>query len=278
MAPPIGKATLTFATVLALAVTLAMPARADLDYAVVDPDLKELKFGAGFDGVSQWLGKRLDKVYLPRIAKTRDANERARLRARRDQELVLLKNAEIVFDGRETGLEGSLVAGEFGVGTNESLYVYKEAGQTHYFFMYNGKLWKYGRALESEAPFLARIASFQGAFGTPAGMTDEANPQGGRTLVSALWKNAGFDVRLVDRRIVYGADLFVIEDRAVAAELATKRAEVKKTGLGGVKPDVENFLLEDPDSYGAPPRQPDPPPDEKLDKKLQRAPRHNQSR
>lgn len=276
MAPPIGKAIQTIAGALALALTLSLPARADLDYSVVDPDLKELKFGAGFEAVSQWIGKRLDKVYLPRIAKTKDANERARLRARRDQELVLLQNAEITFDGRETGLEGSIVAGEFGVGTNESLYLYKEGGETHYFFMYNDKLWKYGRALGAEASFLARIASFQGAFGTPAGMTDEPKAQGApgsRVLVSALWKNAGFDVRLADRRIVYGADLFIIEDRTIAAELAKKRAEVKKTGLGGVQPDVENYLLEDPDNYGEPPRQPDPPPDEKLDKKIRHAPR-----
>jgi len=236
-----------------LLIALALPARADVDLEVIDPTLKDLKFGQDFEAVSEWVGKRLDKVYLPRIARATDANERARLRARRDQEIVLMRNTEVLFDGRDTGFEASIVASEFGVGTNESMFSYKEGAETHFFLMHSGKLWKYARVLPDSPSFIGRVTSFQSAFGAPSNMSDESDGEGGRRMLSAIWKNAGFDLRLSNRRMVYGGDLFVIEDRTVATSLAGLREKARKPGLGGVDPSVDAFLLDDPDTYGAPP-------------------------
>jgi len=231
------------------------PARVPADLTVIDPSLPELGFGRGFEAIAEWIGKRLDRVYLPRIAKATDGNERARLKARREQEVALMENAEAVFDGRRTGLEVSIVASEFGVGTDESLYMYKEGVETHYFFMHQGKLWKYGRALAEGPTYLGRVAGYQQRFGEPVATNDESDGAGGRRLLSVTWKNAGFDVRLVDKRTVYGTDLMLVEDRAVALRIAAARADKanKVGGLGGVSSSLESFLLDDPDTYGAPP-------------------------
>lgn len=253
---------------------LAAPARADVDLEVIDPTLKELKFGQDFEAISEWIGKRLDKVYLPRIARTSDANERARLRARRDQEVVLMKNAESRFDGRVTGFEASIIAGEFGVGTGESMFSYKEGAETHFFFMHDDKLWKYARVMLDGPSFLSRVATFQNAFGTPVNMSDESDGEGGRRMTSAVWKNAGFDVRLLNGRVVYGSDLLVIEDRGVAQTLVGLREKAKKPGLGGVDPSIDAFLLDDPDTYGAPPPNVDDPP---VDPKKKKHPKTSKS-
>jgi hypothetical protein len=143
--------------------------RAAIDFTVVDPQLKELEFGKGFDAIAAWIGKRLDRVYLPKISAASDANERARVRARRDQEIAQMQTSEVIFDGRETGFESSIISSEYGVGTNETMYTYKEGAATHFFFMHEGKLWKYARVMGAESLFPARMASFQNGFGEPSG-------------------------------------------------------------------------------------------------------------
>jgi len=243
---------------LALVLALARPALADPDIRAIDPTLGELRFGDGWETIAKWLGKRLDKVYLPRIQRAVDGNEKARLRARRDQEIGLVQTAEAVFDGRATGFEQSVVAGEFGEGTKESMYLYKDGEDTHYFFMRAGKLWKYIRSFSEGVPFKQRLQIFQEAFGPPVAVGDEGDGLGGKRIVSATWSNVGYDFRLMDRRLFYGTDLIAIEDRGVATELKTARAAAKKAGLGGVDPSVEGFLLDDPDTYGAPKPEPEP--------------------
>ncbi|MBL8783268.1 MAG: hypothetical protein JNJ59_00090 [Deltaproteobacteria bacterium] len=244
---------------LALAPTLASPAHAAPDIRAIDPTLGDLRFGDGWETIAKWLGKRLDKVYLPRIQRAVDGNEKARLRARRDQEIGLVQNAEVLFDGRPTGFEQSVIAGEFGEGTAESLFVYKDGEDTHYFFMRAGKLWKYIRSFGEGVSFKQRLQIFQESFGPPMAIGDESDGNGGKRIVSATWANVGFDFRLVDRRLFFGTDLIAIEDRSVATELKAARAAAKKAGLGGVDPSVEGFFLDDPDMYGAP--KPEPAPD-----------------
>lgn len=249
------------ALILVLSVPLASQVHAAPDIRAVDPTLGDLRFGDGWETIAKWLGKRLDKVYLPRIQRAVDGNEKARLRARRDQEIGLVQTAEIIFDGRPTGLEQSVIAGEFGEGTKESLYVYKDGENTHYFFMRSGKLWKYIRSFGEGVSFKQRLQIFQESFGPPVAVGDESDGLGGMRIVSATWANVGFDFRLLDRRLFYGTDLIAIEDRSVATELLAARAAAKKAGLGGVDPSVEGFFLDDPDTYGAPkPEQPTPDP------------------
>ena len=178
--------------------------------------------------------------------------------------------AAIAFDGRATGYETSIVASEFGVGTQESMYIYKEGGETHYFFMHDGKLWKYARTFLDGPTFDSRIALYKAKLGNPAAKTDESDGEGGRRLLSALWKQGTYDVHVVNRRTVYGTDILVIENRDVAVRLAGLRSKVQKPGLGGVDKSVESFLLEDPDTYGAPPPVPQDPPEQPQKQKPKR--------
>jgi len=246
--------------VLAAVIGLAGMSRAQaaVDLRSIDPELATLPFGKDIAAIELWVGKRLDRAAAGGLARAVDVKERARLRADRDRELEAMRLGEQVFDGRKTGLEFSIVAGEFGVGTGESLVQHKEGEETHYFFLRDGKVWKYLRVLSPAPTYLGRMASFQKALGEPSGLADESDGDGGRRLVSTTWRKGPHDLRLVNRRIIYGADVFVIEDQVIATELAEAR---KKAGQKGSSKDgsLDSYLLDDPFTYGAPPLPPPEP-------------------
>lgn len=247
-----GKLALVVVMAMALGTaTTNSSARAAIDFTVIDSQLRTLEFGKGFEAIADWIGKRLDRIYLPRIAQASDANERARVRARRDQEIAEMKANEVIFDGRRTGFEGSVIASEYGVGTNESMYTYKEGAATHFFLMHEGKLWKYARVMGTDARFEARLSSFQVGLGSPTSTREEPTRKG-KSVVLATWEKGDYDVRLADRRTVFGVDLLIIEDRAVAKRLEELRGRAHRGGLGGVSESLESFLLEDADNYGKP--------------------------
>lgn len=239
------------ALVLALSLSATLHAAAAVDVRIVDPQLASLPFGKGFDAIATWLDKRIDKLWAARIARAADPRDRARLKAERDRELEQIREDEQVFDGRATGLEQSIVAGEFGVGTGESLFRWKEGDETHYFFMVEGRLWKYLRVLAPGPTYPLRMAQFQRGLGEPVEMGDEADGEGGRRLILTLWQKGDMDIRLVNRRVVYGADVFVMEQRPIAKSLAERR---KARGQAGSQSydSIEIFFLEDPHTYGAP--------------------------
>lgn len=239
---------------LSLAIlSFATPGRSEaaVDVRIVDPQLASLPFGKDFDAIAVWLGKRIDKAWAPRIAKATELIEKTRLKAARDRELDLVRNNERIFDGRHTGLEVSIIAGEFGVNTGESLFSYKEGEETHYFFMHEGRLWKYLRVLAPAPSFAARMAQFQRGLGEPVAMADESDGEGGRRLVSTAWRKGELDLRLVNRRTVYGADVFIMEQRAVAETLGEAR-KVKGQATSKTYDSIEIFFLDDPHTYGAP--------------------------
>ena len=245
-------------SVLAAVVGLAGTGRAQaaVDLRSIDPELATLPFGKDIEAIELWVGKRLDRSAAAGLARAVDRKERARLRANRDHELEAMRLGEQVFDGRKTGLEFSIVASEFGVGTGESLLQHKEGEETHYFFLRDGKMWKYLRVLAPAPTYLGRMTSFQKALGEPSGLADESDGDGGRRLISTTWRKGPYDMRLVNRRIIFGADVFIIEDHAIAGELAEAR---KKTGRKGTSTEdsIDAYLLDDPFTYGAPP-QPQP--------------------
>lgn len=239
------------ALILALMLSATVHAAAAVDVRIVDPQLASLPFGKGFDAIATWLDKRIDKVWAARIARAADPRDRARLKGERDRELEQIREDEQVFDGRATGLEQSIVAGEFGVGTGESLFRWKEGDETHYFFMVEGRLWKYLRVLAPGPTYPGRMAQFQRGLGEPVEMGDEADGEGGRRLILTLWQKGDMDIRLVNRRVVYGADVFVMEQRPVAKSLAERR-KARGQSSSQSYDSIEIFFLEDPHTYGAP--------------------------
>ena len=216
------------------------------DVRVLETALGELPFGAGVERLTKWIGKRLDRTWGPRIVKAVDDHERAELRAAQDKELADVTGNEVVFDGRRTGWESSIIADEFAAGTSESAYVWRDGELAHFFFMHEGKLWKYARRLEDGAgPFAARLADYEAKLGAPVTVDKESDGEGGHRPVCATWRGASYDIKAFSRRMLYGGDLFIIQDRAAAATIATLRAKqgAKIETLGPPTGAIDAFLL-----------------------------------
>lgn len=216
------------------------------DVRLFEPGLGELPFGDGVDGLTKWIGRRLDRTWGPRIAKAVDDKERAELRAARDKELADVTGNEVVFDGRRTGWESSIIAGEFEAGTHESAYLWRDGEVVHFFFMHEGKLWKYARRLEDGGgPFAGRLGEFESRLGPALAVEKESDGEGGQRPVSATWRGVSYDIKAVSRRMLYGGDLFILQDRGAAAKLEVVRAEErKKHGANGdATHGLDSFLL-----------------------------------
>ncbi|PIE19401.1 MAG: hypothetical protein CSA66_02375 [Proteobacteria bacterium] len=220
-------------------------AQAALDLRRVDTFLAELPYGGDIDAVARWLQKRLEQRYAPKIKAALDDNERAKLRAQLDREVFDFRSRVIVFDGRRTGYEVSPIAGEFLVGSNESLAVYRERQGDLYFFFINGRLWKFGRADRPDSPFADRIATHSRRLGKPDRVVNSHDARGREVApVKAAWQDDRVTVRLWNRRLLYGYDVLFVQHRPIADRIDELRGgRAASDQHGGVDPDLESFLL-----------------------------------
>jgi len=225
------------------------PAHANVgpELARIDPDLKDLPMGKPREALHDWFKTKIDRAALTTIAGASDYAEKERLRAQRDQRLAALTQGEVFFDEKaftkDRSWEVSLIAGEFGRGTEESMIVWRQPGETLYFFLRRGVLWKVARQLDLDDTFEHRRAHWSAAFaseGAGAG-------KGTSGPTELRWPRDTLDVRLVNRRLLYGGDLLIIESRAVAEELIAQRAEaaIPDVSNGKVSHDLDDFFLPD---------------------------------
>ena len=214
---------------------------------LIDPALNTLPWEAALDETLVWVRKRLEVVYGPRLKKALDTRERSALRHELADEVRTLRRALVEFDGRRTGFEVSIVAGEFVPGAEEAVLHFREGSVDHYFFFTHGKLWKYARPMAAREPFPQRLGKFQSDQGEPSSLTERAGAEEGDEPVSARWRGRRLLLRLDDRRLLYGADLVVLEARAIADDIAELRGgKAPADGAGELDPDVIDFLEGEP--------------------------------
>jgi hypothetical protein len=231
---------------LLLVVSAAGVSHAQIDLRRIGADVTDLPFGKDADAVTRWVGERLKRSYAARIAASVDRSERGKLEAQRDRELQEFRAGLVSFDGARTGYEVSLVAGEFGVGTRESMLRWSDGAGDHFFFFVDDALWKYALSQPPATPFPNRLAELAKALGKPASVDSER--VAGDTLepVHATWQDGRSRVRLVNRRVIYGQDLLIVEDRPRSDQVAELRAKSGAPDVEKRVDDLDRFLL-DPD-------------------------------
>ncbi|MGM0575734.1 MAG: hypothetical protein ACQEXJ_08410 [Myxococcota bacterium] len=210
--------------------------------SLIDSGLERVPFGGDLDEVMTWVRARLQLEYGPRLRKALDASERADIRDRMEDRLEGIRDSVAHFDGRRTGYEVSIVAGEFVAGAEESLLPFREGGVEHYLFFTHGKLWKYARSLPVEGEsFEHRYERFVSDHGRPQDVVEKDARGGG--VSAATWIGPEVRMHLEDRRLMYRADLLVVEDRAQAEKIAELRGgRAPREGGSEVDPDLEGFL------------------------------------
>jgi len=221
-------------------------ASATVDLRRVDSSLVDLPFGGSVEQVVGWVKDRLSRDFAPRIKAAVDDNERARLRAQLDREIFEFRQQMVTFDGRRTGYEVSPVAGEFMVGSDERLAVLRDGLGDHFFFFIGDRFWKYGRLLRPDNPFADRIAAQARRMGAPVTVDTVAERGQEPAPVRATWRGDRLELRLWNRRLLYGYDVMFLDYRPIADRIDDLRGgRVAEDHRLRVDPALEDFLLDD---------------------------------
>jgi hypothetical protein len=180
------------------------------------------QFGITKDEVLKILAKQLDERYEEQIKATTDMTVQDRLRREKKAEVARVNQSYVVFDGKRTGWDVSIIEEEFAHKTGESMLDRWEnkdgKNQRRFFFFRDGRLWKMFISLDvSILPEDKRnFETFQGVMQSKYGPGD-VDP--GRVT----WRTPEFEVRAVDKLKAYTALALVIEDPRVKKDLLAVR-------------------------------------------------------
>jgi hypothetical protein len=239
-----GLATTSFATTPVAAKPKPKVVRAsEWNLRGLDPFLADLPLGKNRAALVAWVQDRIDREYLPIIAKASDFAEKERIRARKEKEVEDFSASELAFAGATTQWESSIITHEFGIDSGESVIIWREPNETHFFFLAGGTFWKYARQLPLGEAWDARVERLSQFLGEPDAQAGSA-PDG---AVERIWRGRDQEMRVVDRRVMYGGDLLVLQHPGVLKTLEPKRAEAaaKRGPKAEQRTGIEEFLLEE---------------------------------
>ena len=184
------------------------------------------KFGMTKDEILGTLQKQIDERYEDKIKATTDVVQQDRLRAQKKSELADAASTYVVFEGKKTGWDVSIVEDEFAHNTNESMMQRWEnqggKNQRRFFFFYEGKLWKMFVSLD-----VSILPEDKKNFDTFRGVMEKQYGPGDVDVGKITWHAGDFDVRASDRLKDYDALGIAIEDPKVRGEVLALR-ETKK--------------------------------------------------
>lgn len=181
------------------------------------------KFGMTKDEVTAQMSKQLNERYEEKLKGTTDVAAQDRIRKEKKQELARLTSTYTTFAlNKESPWDVSIIEGEFGHGTEESMMERWEnangKNERRFFFFYQGKLWKMFISLD-----LSILPEDKRNFDTLQGVMQT---QFGPGLVEPgriTWSTGDLKVRAVDKLSTYSAIGLTLEDPAIDKELVALR-------------------------------------------------------
>ena len=216
-----------------------------LDLKSLDDGLESIPFGVDSASlIDTWIKSRLESELEPKLKRTLDPHEREALRQGLRGELRALKAKVTRLAGERSTYDVSVIADEFKLNADQSVFAWRENDATHYFLFSHDQLWKYVRVYEDvSSSFALRGKDLRNRLG----------PNHRATPVTLEWIGPQNRIRLVDRRRLYGADLLIIEDAAIAAQITPAPKSAKGPEID---PEIRALLadpLDDPDTSAQPP-------------------------
>ncbi len=202
----------------------------------IAPEVATVPLGQDLSQVVNWARIRLEGRYLPRIKNALDMHERAAVQMEFDRSVQAVQGALVAADGRRTGFEVSVIAGEFAPGVGESVLLFRDGPTEHYFFFSEGVLWKYARPLSGNVRYEARLEQYKADHGEPVATQGDSR---GR---AAIWRGTDLEVRLAERRRVFRSDLVVVTSKALHEVVVSRRGSTKKAKVGNENPEMDAFL------------------------------------
>jgi hypothetical protein len=183
------------------------------------------KFGMTKDEILKVLQKQIDDRFEEKIKATTDVAAQDKLRKEKKAELARTSSTYVVFNGKKTGWDVSIIENEFAHGTGESMMERWEndggKNNRRFFFFKDEKLWKMYISLD-----VSMIPEEKRNFETFKGVMEGQYGKGGIDGGTISWRAGEFDARAVDRLKDYGALGLVVEDPKVRNELIAAREAI----------------------------------------------------
>lgn len=121
-----------------------------IDEAVVGL-LPDLRWGMSPKAVLERVKNRVRKEYQPTIAAEKDLLARDDIYEQAREHFRRIKGTYLLFNGRVSGWDVSVVGAEFRHGSSESMLYVDEENHRDYYFFIGGRLWKCFREYTPEA-------------------------------------------------------------------------------------------------------------------------------
>jgi len=164
-----------------------------------------LKFGMTLEEISKLYEKVLDAEFVPLYQNTEPGPRMSELDTElADKKLLVMRN-KVEFGALPSGLENTVLAGEFTYNNSESMTQFPlRSGVRRYLFFFGNHLWKVydvhklGKKGKLGADYAAATETLGKQLGK-APRSRKADPAAGRRLDSADWQDKETIIRLIDR-------------------------------------------------------------------------------
>lgn len=234
------------ASLLLLAAVPPLSAYAEGEGEQLAGVLETLTWGAPHEDVLKYAEAKLTAEF-DKKAKDADTYKRDKLRQqlRQDVQKVAETYKELKA-GQNSGLELSIVSGEFIKGNNESVLSMRDKVATRYFFFIDDRLYKISVAYDPEYLNGINFEDFLGSVAKKYGEQKELLEDDIGALVQGVWETDGTRLRVHDQTGTYKAFLMTFSDIELENKVAAAHDAANKARSGPeVSSDIDDLAMAD---------------------------------
>lgn len=226
----------------------------------IAPALGELSWGMSEEKVIKLLERKIHEHYNRLVSQTKDAVEDDRLRTIERNKIAQLRKSRVRFDGRSTGWDLGFIRDEFTHHNGESMLVMKEDKSQSFYFFFDGRLWKWYKALNIKVfegkDFQLFSEAMQRRFGNARHMKGELiEGKGIRNWLE--WEDRNTRLRAIDQTAFYGFYCLVFEEKKTLKNLASLRRNQPKADRASRKHALVESVIKVDDTTGNADESPD---------------------
>ena len=194
----------------------------------------DLRWGMTESEVKAYAKRKIGDYYAAQISKA-SGSKQSQLRDEMKRAQAEVDRSYVEFSGSKSRWDSSPVAGEFNYGDDQSMIVAKAGTAQSYYFLRDGRLWKWYKAIDpseygGSSGFKKFSSSLEGSFGKGRAKKGEMNPGQGETQwIEYMDRNSRMRAADNSKR---GAFALIFEDMGVVRELAALRP-AKPSRLAG---------------------------------------------
>lgn len=209
--------------------------------AEIESQMEGLTWGMHYKNVMDIFEKKVRAKYEPLIKEARGAVEEDHIRMQMSQEISKITNNYVVFDGKRTGFEGSLIEPEFTHNNGESLIMWDAGKYVEYLFFFNDRLWKRYRSFRKDSfqddiTFEKYLGTLENRFGPGLEVRNEDDE-----LVEEIWQNDDTYMSAQDKSGFYGVYCLVFASKVTEENIARLRPN-KNRSDGKVDSNVSSMV------------------------------------